>query len=854
MKNKLILLLVLLGAFSISFGQSGPLRWKFANTGDAANIRLMETDPFGNTYLAGTFGEAEFGYEGIAPVSGVSGGETLNTFILKLDQTGKPIWLRSVHGAAGNASVKPTKMSISARGELALVITASSTPIVEMGETTLNIPDTVGDVPVIVKYSQKGALSWAYSATVDGSVNEIKINDLFIDEQGDVFATGYFRGLKAHLGGAELTGFTNDGTLIVTCIKTNGEIAWFNSVPTDNGDNGDLIGVNIANTSGTFFYVAGVHQGYRRFVFGTDTLGNSFETDVFISRFGKDGNAHWGRKFSGDSIEVPADIKVLNNNNLVILGASNSFSLFIGGSTYNNSFTNYNLFLANFTESGNPVSSRSINTGLAYFYEESAFLFTDSYDNVYIAAEFENDEVFPTEGTVVNVDAGSSDVFAAKLNNTSMNPYWTVQAAAPGYNYLEAACLSAKGELFLGGTSYKADFTIGGEPIPTDESTGVPYLTKIKENGVIDYLYTQTNTNENSVSFREISCDSYGNAFIAGSYFGPQSSVEDISLTDLRENGIFLAKYAQTNVIRGVAITDEEMPVTSGYAKIYGCTFYQRAPLNDSVRLADNGTFEFADIPLGEYIITVIPTGEAKEEYLPTYFPESEYWEFAEDIIVDNLNKEHFYPVIVQKRSQFTGISRLGGTVEEEEYTNVSPVKFSKARPSKKSRVVMAGSKAQKSTYQVVSVTETDDEGNFSFNNIEDGDYFVWADIPGLPCEPVYFIEVSGGSWISNLDYLVTEDIIEGTGYPIYDMLEAGSADDELQIFPNPASDQITINSAEFRQANIDFYDVQGKHLKHMELSTGQSEQVNVSDLKAGQYIIRFMSDEQIIFRKLTIQ
>ena len=53
----------------------------------------------------------------------------------------------------------------------------------------------------------------------------IKVNDLFIDELGDVYATGYFKGDSAFLQERAITGFHNNDMLFVAKIDARGEIA-----------------------------------------------------------------------------------------------------------------------------------------------------------------------------------------------------------------------------------------------------------------------------------------------------------------------------------------------------------------------------------------------------------------------------------------------------------------------------------------------------------------------------------------------------------------------------------------------------------------------------------------------------
>ncbi|MBA7593057.1 hypothetical protein ES708_35267 [subsurface metagenome] len=164
--------------------------------------------------------------------------------------------------------------------------------------------------------------------------------------------------------------------------------------------------------------------------------------------------------------------------------------------------------------------------------------------------------------------------------------------------------------------------------------------------------------------------------------------------------------------------------------------------------------------------------------------------------------------------------------------------------------MVLAGQKAQKSTYEVVATTETDENGNFYFFSIDDGFYYIWVDIPGLPVEEVYYIEVTGQQFISSIDYLITEETVVGgkmlTSYT--DLIN----DPEISIYPNPASDLLTIELHNSSIGICDLYDSKGMLIEHTRL-VSQSQVIDISKYTPGNYIIRIMTDDIIVFRMINI-
>jgi hypothetical protein len=853
MKRQYLLLFFIVSALIDGRAQSDQV-WKFASPTTNASLAMMETDSVGNTYLTGTFNDLNFRYNNLI-VEGMTGDQTLNTYILKIDPTGKPLWLYSLHGDASETEVKPKTMSISNRGEMALIVTADKTNNVTFGDQIIET-DPNQTVPILIKLSKTGNISWCYPLYCFGDTPSIVASDLFVEETGDVYVTGYFEGNSAELNGQLILGLEDNSLLFVACIHSDGELAWFHRSNYLTGElTGHLKGLLIEDAPGNFFYLAGTHQGNRTFILGNDSLIYSNQTDVFIARYSKDGAALWAEKFAGDSYDYPEKLRVLNNGDALVMGMSASPYLYVNFNVYMNGSGAYNIFLADYNSEGIYKNSDYLPTQKPTVtnFDRNAFLNIDQFGNVYIGSEFYSSSLFSAANTIVNPSPGSSDIFIAKLNSSSLDPYWTFHGTANGNNLIEGVKFDRFGNSYIGGTAFFGLEVTDGS-VPADATVGVPYLAKVRDNGQLDYLYWQNNAGNALVHITAVSSDAFGNTFIAGDFTGTESSIDNIGLVDFSEQGIFVGKYAYVKSIQGQVINPMGDEIQDGYVKLFGYTLYQRSAVNDSVRIGVNGTFHFANVPYGNYILTAVPGIIVAEPYLPTYYPAAEYWEFAEKIRIDEQSTQNFFTITLQQKSEFKGQTQIWGNVQEEDNTKkFNNVNYDKARPVRKTTVVLAGNKKQvKSTYQIICYVETDDEGNFSFDGIEDGSYYVWVDIPGLPCEPVHFIEISGGQYISNLDYLVNEEIVEGIGHPVYNSIGDQAGSEGYSFFPNPAKDFITVSLENSINGTIDLYDSKGMHLQHFILEN-KSTVLDLSDYDAGNYLVRLMTEEYISFEKITI-
>jgi len=76
-----------------------------------------------------------------------------------------------------------------------------------------------------------------------------------------------------------------------------------------------------------------------------------------------------------------------------------------------------------------------------------------------------------------------------------------------------------------------------------------------------------------------------------------------------------------------------------------------------------------------------------------------------------------------------------------------------------------------------------------------------------------------------------------------------------VQIYPNPANDKVKLEIKGLtKNADIIFYDINGRKVKQYNLNAGQKElEINVNDLAKGVYEIKIVSDKDIVVKKLIV-
>jgi hypothetical protein len=77
---------------------------------------------------------------------------------------------------------------------------------------------------------------------------------------------------------------------------------------------------------------------------------------------------------------------------------------------------------------------------------------------------------------------------------------------------------------------------------------------------------------------------------------------------------------------------------------------------------------------------------------------------------------------------------------------------------------------------------------------------------------------------------------------------------DQINVFPNPAEDYITVKSNySLNDAIISIFDLNGRRVLNYKNGSDDSI-INVSDLSAGEYILRIITSSQDIYSKKIIK
>jgi hypothetical protein len=451
--------------FSVAKSQAPEWLWAKSEGGNSYEGGYsIAVDNNGNSFVTGHFKSTYIAFDGYV----VNNNGNYDIFLVKYNGNGNVLWVRS---AGGTLDDKGESLTTDANGNVYITGYFQS-PSISFGNYTLICSDS-SDI-FLAKYDSGGNVVWAKSA--GGSDNDYG-HSASTDENGNVYLAGFFRSPTATFGSYTMTN-THTGYYDIFLAKynSNGNVTWAKNfggnvsdrayaIKTDASGNVFMTGSFFSssvdfgnytvNNSGSYdFFIAkfnpsgntlwakgangadndrgygiatdatgnGYVTGYfwsPSITFGSYTLNKTDSSDVFIAKYGPNGNVLWAKSVGGPGIDQAYGIASTPNGSVYVTGYFTSTSISFGGNTLNNSGVGYaDIFLFNFDSNGNPVWAISIE-GSSSDYAESLAL--NAQNQLYITGRYYSPSI--SFGIYVLTKSGWDDIFVAKLDQSVVGIY-----------------------------------------------------------------------------------------------------------------------------------------------------------------------------------------------------------------------------------------------------------------------------------------------------------------------------------------------------------------------------------------------------------------------------------------------
>jgi hypothetical protein len=276
--------------------------------------------------------------------------------------------------------------------------------------------------------------------------------------------------------------------------------------------------------------------------------------------------------------------------------------------------------------------------------------------------------------------------------------------------------------------------------------------------------------------------------------------------------------------ITGTVYTNtlETTPVTNGDVYLYREN--SNIKKNDILAIAKldaNGNYKFDSIPYGEYRFAVRPNTTGYPNSMITYLGDKTDWLQATTIITTTTTSTG-HKIHLQDNSTNVGLNGISGQIGLN--LNIMRAASSTLLVKPIPSIGIVVKKNPGTSAERVLVTDT--AGKFNFGILDDGNYTLFVDIPGLHMAGTYSFSVIGGNTVNGLDYTVGTDSIHPINSSILGITEVkNNAGSFLNAYPNPYTSFATIvlNLPESANVSLEVYNMLGEKVQTLDNSKKQA-------------------------------
>lgn len=386
-----------------------------------------------------------------------------------------------------------------------------------------------GDIFIIKQNALDGAVTWA--KRIGGRSGDIGY-EIAVDNNGDVYTTGYYQG-SVDLSG-DGTPETNAGFADAFILKhsgADGSVVWSRKLGGTNYDSG----VAIAVDNNGHVYTTGIFNGSVD-LNGDGTLEVSAGSgDVFvIKQNATDGNVAWTRRIGNSNYDYAYGIAVDNSGSVYVTGQ-------FEGSLDVNGDNRVDLRSPSGGTSGFVVrynADGSLNT-LRQFAAAVYDIAVDNKGNVYVT------------GTALADGSASEnpdeDVFLVKYNGSTNDIAWRRSLGSKNLDGGYAIALDSGGNIYVTGYFEGAADFDGDGVVETNAGGSDIFMTKHSyQDGKV--LWKQTMGDVGADAGVGIAVDGGGDVYVTGYFAGSVDLNRDRTTeTSVGNNDAFIVKFVTPN-------------------------------------------------------------------------------------------------------------------------------------------------------------------------------------------------------------------------------------------------------------------------------------------------------------------
>lgn len=404
------------------------------------------------------------------------------------------------------------------------------------------------------------APNWTWAKSAGNSGND-KAQCTATDASGNIYVTGSYTSSSITIGATTLINIDTTGTtadIFIVKYDAAGNIIWVKGA----GSIGDDVGNSLTTDSSGNVYITGYYVS--SIIFGTTTLTNAGNHDVFVVKYDAFGNVLWAKGSGSAGIDVGRGISIDATGNVCVTGSYTSTTITFGANTLTNSDNAGNtsdLFIVKYDTSGNIVWA---NDGGSTGNDLGNSITTDSFNNVYVTGSYSYSISFDT---IILTNWNNNlyyDIFIVKYG-PSGNILWAKSAGHAGNDLGISITKDNSNNIYITGYYYSASITFGATSLLNVDSAGIyPDIFIVKYDASGNVIWAKSEGSSSGDFGESITTDAFGNVYVIGNYYSSSIIFGATTLTNASWSSytdVFVVKYNDSgNVIwaKGFGSTTSE--------------------------------------------------------------------------------------------------------------------------------------------------------------------------------------------------------------------------------------------------------------------------------------------------------
>lgn len=337
-----------------------------------------------------------------------------------------------------------------------------------------------------------------------------------VDAQGNITISGYTESVNfpVTIGAIQTTLAGGTVDLFIAKLNSSGERLWTTYYGGNASDYSGSARTGLAITPAGAIVITGHSAGGSFPV--TLMPYNGGLTDAFLLKLSSAGQRQWATFCGGNDADYGRDVAVDGNGNVYMLGVTwSTRGTFSANSVFQNNKSDLgDAFVMKFASDGTPL------TGAFYGGNGSDIgnaIALDPNNSVIISGETNSNSLPLVSGSLQSNNAGSTDVFIAKYNNTSaMQLLWSSFLGGALQDIALGIATDVSGNIFVAGMTASTNFPVSSQAMQGSLSSNYDaFISKITSTGqqILWSTYYGGNGNDEA---RVVQVDDVDNVVVAG--------------------------------------------------------------------------------------------------------------------------------------------------------------------------------------------------------------------------------------------------------------------------------------------------------------------------------------------------